>query len=82
MDLGFLPESMRYFAVSGRASLIGPKGNSNAPLGIAGGGIATVSELNDGRREQGDMGGDPLAFRRRVGCLSLLAEQVGPEPYS
>nr|WP_244541861.1 hypothetical protein [Afipia sp. GAS231] len=46
MDLGFLPESIRYFSVSGRASLIGPKGNSNAPLGIAGGGIATVPELN------------------------------------
>jgi hypothetical protein len=26
MDLGFLPESIRYFAVSGRVALIGPKG--------------------------------------------------------
>lgn len=26
MDLGFLPESVRYFAISGRVTLIGPKG--------------------------------------------------------
>lgn len=26
MDLGFLPESLRYFSISGRASWIGPKG--------------------------------------------------------
>jgi hypothetical protein len=33
MDLGFLPESIRYFAVSGRVTLIGPKG---AAKGLAG----------------------------------------------
>jgi hypothetical protein len=32
MDLGFLPESMRYFALSGRAAWYGPRGNSAAPL--------------------------------------------------
>jgi hypothetical protein len=32
MDLGFLPENMQYFAVSGRAGWYGPKGDSNAPL--------------------------------------------------
>ena len=32
MDLGFLPESMQYFAISGRAGFYGPKGDQNAPL--------------------------------------------------
>ncbi|MDI4234184.1 hypothetical protein OZ411_15340 [Bradyrhizobium sp. Arg237L] len=32
MDLGFLPENMQYFSISGRAALYGPKGNQNAPL--------------------------------------------------
>ncbi|MES5483318.1 hypothetical protein QMZ05_11230 [Bradyrhizobium sp. INPA03-11B] len=27
MDLGFLPESMQYFSISGRAGIYGPKGN-------------------------------------------------------
>jgi hypothetical protein len=46
MDLGFLPETMRYFAISGRAGWRGPKGNQNAPLGVAGRGIDTKTELN------------------------------------
>jgi hypothetical protein len=46
MDLGFLPESLQYFAVSGRAAWYGPKGNQNAPLGVAGGGVATAVEFN------------------------------------
>jgi hypothetical protein len=46
MDLGFLPESMQFFSVSGRAAWYGPKGNQNAPLGIASGGTATKVELN------------------------------------
>jgi hypothetical protein len=46
MDLGFLPENFQYFAISGRAAWYGPKGNQNAPLGIAGGGVATKTELN------------------------------------
>jgi hypothetical protein len=29
MDLGFLPENMQYFAISGRAAWYGPKGDSN-----------------------------------------------------
>jgi len=32
MDLGFLPENMRYFAVSGSLDWYGPKGDENAPL--------------------------------------------------
>src|ERR1700682_2665420 len=32
MDLGFLPENMQYFSISGRAGFYGPKGDSNAPL--------------------------------------------------
>jgi hypothetical protein len=46
MDLGFLPESVQYFAISGRAGFYGPKGNQNAPLGVAGGGTPTKTELN------------------------------------
>jgi hypothetical protein len=46
MDLGFLPESIQYFAISGRAGWYGPKGNQNSPLGIASGGVATKTELN------------------------------------
>ncbi len=46
MDLGFLPESIRYFSISGRAGFYGPKGNQNQPLGLASGGTATKVELN------------------------------------
>jgi hypothetical protein len=46
MDLGFLPPSLDYFSVSGRFGFYGPKGNQNAPLGIASGGTATKVEIN------------------------------------
>jgi hypothetical protein len=46
MDLGFLPASVNYFAISGRAAWYGPKGNQNSPLGPAAGGVATKVELN------------------------------------
>jgi hypothetical protein len=46
MDLGFLPENMQVFSISGRAGWYGPKGNQNQPLGLAGGGTATKVELN------------------------------------
>jgi hypothetical protein len=46
MDLGFLPPSMQYFAISGRAAWYGPKGNQNEPLGPASGGTATKTEFN------------------------------------
>jgi hypothetical protein len=46
MDLGFLPESVQFFSISGRAALIGPKGNSNAPLGPDGGGTPSKIEFN------------------------------------
>ena len=32
MDLGFLPESVRYFAISSRAQLVGPMGPENGQL--------------------------------------------------
>lgn len=35
MDLGFLPESMQFFAISGRAAWYGKKGAENNPLPIA-----------------------------------------------
>ncbi len=46
MDLGFLPESMQYFAISGRAGFYGPKGNQNEPAGVLSGGTATKMEIN------------------------------------
>jgi hypothetical protein len=46
MDLGFLPDSINYFAISGRASWTGTKGNQNSPLGVAAGGTGTAIELN------------------------------------
>jgi hypothetical protein len=49
MDLGFLPENMQYFAISGRAGFYGPKGDQNAPLIGVGTGVlstATKTELN------------------------------------
>src|SRR3569832_700416 len=49
MDLGFLPESMQYFSISGRAGWYGPKGDQNAPLvgtGVGFNSTATKTELN------------------------------------
>ena len=46
MDLGFLPENMQYFSISGRAGWYGNKGNQNEPLEVASGGTATAIELN------------------------------------
>ena len=43
MDLGFLPENMRFWSISGRASWIGPKGNQSSPLTT---GAATVTNLD------------------------------------
>jgi hypothetical protein len=49
MDLGFLPESMRYFAISGRVSVTGEKGDSNtlpATSGVGRLSNASKTELN------------------------------------
>ena len=51
MDLGFLPESVRYFSISGRAGFYGPKGNENAPLNqlnpaLQSFGLPTKTEIN------------------------------------
>lgn len=42
MDLGFLPESINYFAISGRAGFYGPKGGENGQIA----GTATKTEIN------------------------------------
>jgi len=42
MDLGFLPENMQYFSISGRAGWYGKKGFENNPLP----GVKTAVELN------------------------------------
>jgi hypothetical protein len=48
MDLGFLPPSVDYFSISGRAAWYGKKGFENSPLGAApgGGGTPTAIEFN------------------------------------
>ncbi|QOZ31675.1 hypothetical protein [Bradyrhizobium sp. CCBAU 53421] len=49
MDLGFLPESVRYFAISGRVSLTGEKGDINTLPALSGVGRfsnASKMELN------------------------------------
>jgi hypothetical protein len=48
MDLGFLPENMQFFSVSGRAAWYGPKGNENSPMpaGPVGFGAQTKVEFN------------------------------------
>lgn len=43
MDLGFLPQNMQYFSISGRAGWYGKKGNENSPLQT---GVSTAVELN------------------------------------
>ncbi len=45
MDLGFLPPSLQYFAISGRAAWYGPKGDENSPLvGVVGGPLSTATK--------------------------------------
>jgi hypothetical protein len=49
MDLGFLPENMQYFAISGRAGFYGPKGDANSLPANSGVGVfstATKTEIN------------------------------------
>src|SRR6266481_2762682 len=49
MDLGFLPENMQYFSISGRAGWYGPKGDQNSPLvgtGVGRFSTASKTELN------------------------------------
>jgi hypothetical protein len=47
MDLGFLPESMQYFSVSGRMAWYGKKGTENNPLPLAPPGtVNTAVEFN------------------------------------
>ena len=49
MDLGFLPENMQFFSISGRAAWYGKKGDQNSPLVGNGTGVfstATAVEFN------------------------------------
>ncbi|MHC2331628.1 hypothetical protein [Bradyrhizobium sp. USDA 4454] len=49
MDLGFLPENMQFFSISGRAAWIGPKGDANGLPALSGIGrfsTATKTEFN------------------------------------
>jgi hypothetical protein len=49
MDLGFLPENMQFFSISGRAGFYGPKGDSNSPLvgtGVGPFSTASKTEIN------------------------------------
>jgi hypothetical protein len=49
MDLGFLPESIQFFSISGRAAWYGPKGDQNSPLvglGVGRFSTATKTEFN------------------------------------
>jgi hypothetical protein len=46
MDLGFLPESIRYFAISGRAAIRGPKGSENNPLPLSATNLPTTIQYN------------------------------------
>ena len=87
MDLGFLPENMQFFSISGRAAWYGPKGDQNSPLAGLGVGRIQHRDQNrvqrrtdppDLRRQQGLHGPEILSLRRRLGRLSLLAEQVRP----
>lgn len=49
LNLGFLPENMQYFSISGRAGWYGPKGDLNSPLvfsGVGSNSTATKTEFN------------------------------------
>jgi hypothetical protein len=46
MDLGFLPESMQYFSISGRAGWYGPKGDANGLPALSGvGNMSTATKV-------------------------------------
>jgi hypothetical protein len=47
MDLGFLPENMQYFSISGRAGFYGPKGDSNQPLVFNGTGVSSTASKTE-----------------------------------
>ena len=81
-------ENMQYFSISGRAGLVRQEGlpTPNRCRHPANGVFNTAVEFNsrtdpsDLRRHQGRLGRQVLALRRRLGRLSLLAEQVRPRP--
>ena len=70
MDLGFLPENMQYFSISGRAGWYGPKGDAER-LPASGVGvqqrhqdrIQQRTDPSDLRRQQGGLGREVLPLR-------------------
>ena len=86
MDLGFLPENMQYFSISGRAGWYGKKGTDTEPLPFnpANNVFNTAVEFNSEPirltldASKAIMGREVQPLRRRLGGLSLLAEQVRP----
>ena len=89
MDLGFLPENMQYFSISGRAAWYGTKGDGTiirCRSASAAFNTATKTEFNSEPirltfdASKAIVGREILPLRRRLGRLSLLAEQVRPRP--
>ena len=87
MDLGFLPENMQYFSISGRAGWYGKKGSDTEPLpalGAVNGAFPTAIELNSEPirltfdASKAFWGPKCSHYVDRLGRLSLLAEQVRP----
>jgi hypothetical protein len=80
MDLGFLPESMQFFSISGRAGWYGPDGYENNPLP----GTQTAVELNSEPipltfdASKAMWGTKYSPFVDVWGRLPLLAKQVRP----
>ena len=61
MDLGFLPESIKYFAISGRAGLYGPKG--------AGASRRSAIQATNRDQDRNQPRTDPSDLRRQQGLL-------------
>jgi hypothetical protein len=79
MDLGFLPESLQYFSISGRVALTGLKGYRLSRLQHD-----TLDKVEFDSEpirltfdaSKGDLGSKIHSFCRCLGGISLLAEQV------
>ena len=88
MDLGFLPENMQFFSISGRAGWYGKKGDQNNLRLLTGVGRFAPPEIEFNSEpirltfdaSKAFWGPKYSPLRRCLGCLSLLAEQVRPRP--
>ena len=47
MDLGFLPENVRFFSISGRAAWVGPKGDANGLPALSGPGRFSTASVTE-----------------------------------